>query len=203
MEGMFKMNEEKCNNLTSHPTTVNQDDREKLLGQKGQVILLTGLSGAGKSTIAYAVEKKLHDLSKLTYVLDGDSIRLGLNEDLGFSKEDRIENMRRMKEISIILSQTGVIVLLSFIAPIEKERLIFADTFRERYTEVYVTCPLEICRERDPKGLYEKVERGMIKEFTGVASVYEPPKSPHIVINTHELSLEASVEVVVEHILSL
>ena len=203
MEVMLTMREGKGNNLTSHPITINQDDREKLLGQKGQVILLTGLSGAGKSTIAYAVEKKLHELSRLTYVLDGDSVRLGLNKDLGFSIEDRIENIRRMKEISMILSQTGVIVLLSFIAPIEKERLIFADTFRERYTEVYVTCPLEICRERDPKGLYEKVERGIIKEFTGVASVYEPPKSPHIVINTQELSLEASVDIVAEYILSL
>lgn len=200
---MLTMREEKGNNLTSHPTTIHQEDREKLLGQKGQVVLLTGLSGAGKSTIAYAVEKKLHDLSKLTYVLDGDSVRLGLNKDLGFSVEDRIENMRRMKEIGIILSQTGVIVLLSFIAPIEKERAIFADTFRDRYTEVYVTCPLEICRRRDPKGLYEKVERGMIKAFTGVASVYEPPQSPHIVIDSHELSLEASVDIVVEHILSL
>jgi adenylylsulfate kinase len=194
------MSEATIKNLVGHKGFVSTTDREVLLHQKGQVILLTGLSGSGKSTIAAEVERKLHQLNKLSYILDGDTVRLGLNKDLGFSKEDRVENMRRMKELALILSDIGIIVLLSFIAPIEKERQVFATTFGGRYKEIYVTCPIEVCKSRDPKGLYIKVAHRDIKEFTGVSSIYEPPTAPDLVLNTHELSLEASVELVLEQI---
>ena len=184
------MAEQKASNLTWHETTVTKQHREELLNQKGCVVWFTGLSGSGKSTLANAVAHQLHERNHHTYVLDGDNVRHGLNKNLGFSPEDREENIRRVGEVAKLFVDAGTIVMTAFISPYRTDR----DQAREliednRFVEVFVECPLNICEERDPKGLYKKARSGEIKEFTGISAPYEEPNKPEVFINTHELSV--------------
>ena len=193
------MADRKSTNITWHEGAITREDREKLLDQKGCVLWFTGLSASGKSTLALKVENTLHGRGRLTYVLDGDNIRHGLNKNLGFSPADREENIRRIGEVSRLFADSGVIVMTAFISPYRADR----DTARalvedERFIEVFVDCPLEVCEERDPKGLYKKARAGEIPEFTGISAPYEEPDSPELTVNTAELTLEQCGERVVK-----
>ena len=195
------MADQKATNIIWHQSEDNQAAREELLKQKGVVIWFTGLSGSGKSTIANQVANVLHQLGKLTYVLDGDNIRHGLNKNLGFSPEDREENIRRIGEVAKLFADAGIIATTAFISPYRKDR----DKAREiledgRFIEVFVDCPLEVCESRDPKGLYEKARAGEIKEFTGIDAPYEVPENAEIVINTNDLDLAASTQKVIDYL---
>lgn len=195
------MSEPKSKNLTWHEGQVSRTDREKLLGQRGCTIWLTGLSGSGKSTIAVAAEKALHDRGRLTYILDGDNIRQGLNKNLGFSPDDRTENIRRIGEVSKLFTDAGAIVFTSFISPYRADR----DQVREimapgDFVEVYVAASLEVCEGRDVKGLYAKARAGKIPEFTGISAPYEEPEKPELVIDSGAQTLEQSVATLVEYL---
>ena len=182
-------------NLTKHKQSVSKEDRQKLLNQKSFVIWLTGLSGSGKSTIANELAFKLHNESKLVYVLDGDNVRMGLNKDLGFSDVDRKENIRRIAEVANLMSDVGIIVITAFISPFENERQMAKDIIgKDNFVEVYVKSSLEVCEERDPKGLYKKARAGEIPMFTGIDSPYEEPKNPNMFIKTDKMDVEDSVE---------
>lgn len=184
------MAEQKASNLTWHETTVTKQDRETLLNQKGCVVWFTGLSGSGKSTLANAVAHQLHERNHHTYVLDGDNVRHGLNKNLGFSPEDREENIRRVGEVAKLFVDAGTIVMTAFISPYREDRDQARELIEEnRFVEVFVECPLNICEERDPKGLYKKARTGEIKEFTGISAPYEEPNKPEVVVNTSELSV--------------
>lgn len=192
------MAEQKATNITWHEANVVQADREKLLNQKGCVIWFTGLSGSGKSTLALEVESKLHQRGHLTYVLDGDNVRHGLNKNLGFSPEDREENIRRIGEVAKLFNDAGVIAMTAFISPYCADR----DNARElldegRFVEVFVDCPLEVCEARDTKGLYQKARAGEIKEFTGISAPYEAPSQPELTVNTDSLTLNECTERVI------
>lgn len=192
------MAQQKATNITWHAATVSAEDREKLLNQKGCVIWFTGLSGSGKSTLANAVEHLLHQRQQHTYVLDGDNVRHGLNKNLGFSPEDREENIRRIGEVAKLFADAGTIVMTAFISPYRADRDQARALIAEgRFVEVFVDCPLEVCEERDTKGLYKKARAGEIQEFTGISAPYEEPTEPEITVNTAELSLEDSAQVVV------
>lgn len=193
------MAQQKATNITWHEATVTAEDREKLLNQKGCVIWFTGLSGSGKSTLANAVEHVLHQHQHHTYVLDGDNVRHGLNKNLGFSPEDREENIRRIGEVAKLFADAGTIVMTAFISPYladrDQARALMAE---DRFVEVFVDCPLEVCEERDTKGLYKKARTGEIKEFTGISAPYESPLNPEVTVNTDALSIEECAQVVVE-----
>ncbi len=193
------MAKQKASNLTWHETTVTKQDREELLNQKGCVVWFTGLSGSGKSTLANAVAHQLHERNHHTYVLDGDNVRHGLNKNLGFSPEDREENIRRVGEVAKLFVDAGTIVMTAFISPYRTDRDQARDLIEEnRFVEVFVECPLNICEERDPKGLYKKARSGEIKEFTGISAPYEEPNNPEVVVNTSELSvIESAHQVIV------
>jgi adenylyl-sulfate kinase len=171
-----------------------QDIRHELLGQKGCVLWFTGLSGSGKSTIAYELELKLFKNSHLCYVLDGDNVRYGLNSDLGFSIEDRQENIRRVAEVANLFADAGMITIVSFISPFKSERE-FAKKLigKENFFEIYFSTPISLCEKRDAKGLYKKVRNGEIKEFTGISSPYENPENPNLEINTLDVNITESV----------
>ena len=193
------MAQQKATNITWHAATVTVEDREKLLNQKGCVIWFTGLSGSGKSTLANAVEQVLHQQRHHTYVLDGDNVRHGLNKNLGFSPEDREENIRRIGEVAKLFADAGTIVMTAFISPYradrDQARALIAE---DRFVEVFVDCPLDVCEERDTKGLYKKARAGEIKEFTGISAPYEPPLNPEVTVNTAVHSVEACAQAVVE-----
>ena len=192
------MTEVKATNVTWHDGEVSRQDRNALLKQKGVTLWFTGLSGSGKSTVAVALEKALMERGHLCYRLDGDNIRMGINKNLGFSAEDRAENIRRIGEVAKLFVDTGVIVLSSFVSPYRADRdnvrALHADSDMD-FIEVYVNVPLDVAEERDPKGLYKKARAGEIKNFTGIDDPYEAPESPEIVLNSHELSLEEEMEV--------
>ena len=178
-------------------------DKEALLGQRGVMVWFTGLSGSGKSTVAIAVERELHRRGLLCRILDGDNIRSGINNNLGFSEADRVENIRRIAEVGKLFVDTGIITLAAFISPTNSlremaERIIGEADFKE----VYVSTPLAVCEQRDVKGLYAKARRGEIKDFTGVSAPFEVPVRPALAIDTSVLSLEESVEKVLELILN-
>ena len=192
------MTEQKATNITWHDANVVQADREKLLNQKGCVIWFTGLSGSGKSTLALEVESKLHQRGHLTYVLDGDNIRHGLNKNLGFSPEDREENIRRIGEVAKLFADAGVIGMTAFISPYRADRDNARDLLDEgQFVEIFVDCPLEVCEARDTKGLYEKARAGEIKEFTGISAPYEEPSQPELTVNTNNHTLEECTEQVI------
>lgn len=183
-------------NIFRGSSKVTVAEREKLMKQAGLVIWLTGFSGAGKSTLAFALEKKLFDHGVCSYGLDGDNLRFGINQDLGFSEVDRRENIRRIAHIAQLFQDAGLIVIVSCISPRESMReqakaIIGAD----RFMEVYVKADLHVCQQRDPKGLYKKAAAGAIKNFTGVGAGYEPPKNPKLILDTEELSVEESVQI--------
>lgn len=192
------MAQQKATNLTWHQATVTAQDREQLLNQKGCVIWFTGLSGSGKSTLANAVEQLLHQRQHHTYVLDGDNVRHGLNKNLGFSPEDREENIRRIGEVARLFADAGTLVMTAFISPYRADRAqaraLLPD---DRFVEVFVACPLDVCEKRDAKGLYKKARAGEIKEFTGISAPYEPPLEPELRLNTAELSLEECAQAVI------
>lgn len=190
----------KSTNIVWQKTNVSRVDREKLLNQKGVLVWFTGLSGSGKSTVATMLEKKLYDMGKLTYLLDGDNVRHGLNSDLGFSKEDRIENIRRIAEISKLFVDSGIITITTFISPFIKDREAVRNLVKEDFIEVYVDCPIEVCEKRDPKGIYKKARKGEIKDFTGIDSPYESPVNPEISVQTHVDSLDQCVDKIIDYL---
>ncbi len=181
-------------NLYRQVFTVTKEDRFRLNGHKGAVLWFTGLSGSGKSTIANLVDYQLYRHHCQSYILDGDNIRQGLNKDLGFSDADRVENLRRIGEVAKLFVDSGKIVLTAFISPFAKERERIRQLLGEDFIEVYVKCPLEICEKRDPKGLYKRARQGLIPQFTGIDSPYEPPSAPDLVLETDKESVEESAE---------
>jgi adenylylsulfate kinase len=181
----------KATNITWHEGHVDRKARESILGQKGCTIWLTGLPSSGKSTLAFTLEHALVQRNRLAYVLDGDNVRHGLNKNLGFSAEDREENIRRIGEVARLFADAGFITMTSFISPYRKDRDIARRIHNETglfFMEVFVDAPIEVCEQRDPKGLYKKARRGEIKCFTGVDDPYEPPENPELIIKTGELA---------------
>ncbi|MFL6974754.1 MAG: adenylyl-sulfate kinase, partial [Xanthobacteraceae bacterium] len=177
---------------------IGKQARAALKGQKPSVLWFTGLSGAGKSTIANLVEKRLHAAGRHTYLLDGDNVRHGLNGDLGFSDADRTENLRRAAEVAKLMVDAGLIVIVSFISPFARERRMARDLFEPgEFVEVFVDTPLAVAEMRDPKGLYRKARRGELKNFTGIDSAYERPLDPEITVETCASSAEAAAEMIV------
>ena len=199
--GTIKHPLRKSTNVSRQDTDINIDSRRKLLNQKSFILWFTGLSGAGKSTIANLLEKALHKNGYLTYLLDGDNLRLGINKDLGFKEEDRIENLRRVGEISKIIYDSGAIVLASFISPFKKDRKQIKRLFpRGEFIEIYVKASLDSLKDRDPKGLYKKALNGKIPNFTGISSPYEEPLNPDIEINTEEMKPEDAVKIILSYL---
>ncbi len=189
-------------NVIPHKHEVTFEDRIAKQGYAPQLIWFTGLSGSGKSTLASALEKRLFDLGYKTYILDGDNVRKGLNNDLDFSLESRIENIRRIGEVSNLFVNAGVIVLSAFISPLTRDRKLARDLVGDTYfTEIFVDCPLEVCEQRDVKGLYAKARRGEIKDFTGISSPFEAPENAEIIIKTNEVSIDDGVETILEYLL--
>ena len=187
--------ETKSFNTVWHQSAIKRGDREKLHKHKSVVLWFTGLSGSGKSTLAHAIEERLYNNGISTYVLDGDNIRHGLCSDLSFTDSDRVENIRRISELAKLLTDAGIITLTAFISPFKVDR----DEARKRmphgdFLEIYCQCPIEICEQRDVKGLYKKARAGEIPFFTGIDSPYEAPVRPDLVINTCDISLEDSVQ---------
>ena len=181
---------------------MSRSDKEALLGQRGMMVWFTGLSGSGKSTIAMGVERELHKRGILCRILDGDNIRAGINRNLGFSAEDRMENIRRIAEIGKLFVQTGIVTLACFVSPTNDVRRLARDIIGEEdFMEVYVSTPLEECERRDVKGLYARARKGEVKEFTGISAPFEVPENPTLEIDTSCLSLEESVRRVVEMIM--
>lgn len=181
---------------------MKRKDKERLLKQRSKVIWCTGLSGAGKTTLAKNIENSLHHLGYLSQVLDGDNIRAGINNNLGFSAEDRKENIRRIAEVSSLLIESGMITINSFISPTHEIRRMAMDIIgKENFIEIYVEAPLEVCEKRDPKGLYKKARKGEIHNFTGVDAPFEAPDNPDIVINTHQYSVEECLDQAMKHII--
>ena len=190
------MNHKSANTVWYMPT-INRMDRELLHRHKSAVIWFTGLSGSGKSTLAHAIEAYLYELDISTYVLDGDNVRHGLCGDLGFSDADRVENIRRVGEVAKLLIDAGVLTLTAFISPFKSDRAEVRKHFAQHdFIEVYCQCSVEVCEARDVKGLYKKARSGEIKDFTGISSPYEAPEQAELVINTQALSLDDSVQAV-------
>ncbi|EAK7842413.1 adenylyl-sulfate kinase, partial [Campylobacter jejuni] len=177
-------------NLTWHNTNITKEQRSKLKNQKPCVLWLTGLSASGKSTIANALEQKLHELGFHTYLLDGDNIRIGLNKDLGFDENSRVENIRRIAELCKLFVDSGLIILSAFISPFKSDRALARSLVKkDEFIEIFVDTPLELCEKRDPKGLYKKARNGEIKNFTGIDSSYEKPQNPEIHLQNSKAKL--------------
>ena len=190
-------------NVVWHKTQVKKADRVKLTKQKPCILWFTGLSGSGKSTIANALEEIFYNNGNFTYLLDGDNLRHGLNSDLGFDDKSRIENIRRVGEVSKLFVDSGLIVLTAFISPFQEDR----DTVRAlvedgEFIEIFVDTPLDICESRDPKGLYKKARAGEIKEFTGISSPYEAPKKADVHILNDNISVRRACEQIIEYLLN-
>jgi bifunctional enzyme CysN/CysC len=199
--GMIHFALRRSQNIHWQALDVNRRSRAAIKGQQPAVLWLTGLSGAGKSTIANLVEKRLHALGKHTYLLDGDNVRHGLNRDLGFTDADRVENIRRVAEVSKLMVDAGLIVLVSFISPFRAERRMARALFGPgEFHEVHVDTPIAIAESRDPKGLYKKARRGELKNFTGIDSPYEAPETPEIYLDTTRQTSEQSAEAIVEYL---
>jgi len=189
------MENTKSTDVVWHAHAVSRDDRSQQKSQKPCLLWFTGLSGAGKSTVANALDYALFKMGKHTFLLDGDNVRHGLNKDLGFSDIDRVENIRRIGEAAKLFSDAGLIVLSAFISPFKSDRQIVRSLFLEgEFIEVFVSTPLTVCEERDPKGLYKKARAGEIKHFTGIDSDYEAPQSPEITLDTSKYSVEECAE---------
>lgn len=193
--GLLSFALRRAENIHWQALDVNKQARSALKGQRACVLWFTGLSGAGKSTVANLVEKRLHALGRHTYTLDGDNVRHGLNKDLGFTDADRVENIRRVAEVSKLMVDAGLIVLVSFISPFRSERRLARELMDEgEFFEVFVDTPLHEAEKRDPKGLYKKARRGELKNFTGIDSPYEPPEHPEIHLRTALVSPEQAAE---------
>lgn len=197
------MAEQKATNVTWHEGNVTRDERQAALKQKGATLWFTGLSGSGKSTVACAFEQALLNSGVNAYRLDGDNVRMGLNKNLGFSAEDRAENIRRIGEVAKLFADGCTIVVTSFISPYTQDRDAVRELHKESdlpFIEVYIKCPLEVAEERDPKGLYKKARAGEIKGFTGIDDPYEEPANAEIVIDTSEASVEDAVETLIDYL---
>jgi adenylylsulfate kinase len=189
-------------NIVWHKHQISKEDRVKNTKQKPCILWFTGLSGSGKSTIANAVEEMLYNNGNFTYLLDGDNIRHGLNKNLGFDEESRIENIRRVGEVSKLFVDSGLIVLTAFISPFKKDReLVKGLVKKDEFIEIFIDTPLEICEQRDPKGLYQKARRGEIKDFTGIDSPYESPINPSLHIKNDKISIEKACEKIIEYLI--
>jgi adenylylsulfate kinase len=185
-------------NLIWHHATVTRSRRERMNGHSSALLWFTGLSGSGKSTLAHSVEERLHQLGCRTFVLDGDNVRHGLCRDLGFTDADRAENIRRIAEVAKLFVEGGVIALTAFISPFDKDRQAARATFPHGdFLEIYCDCPLEICEQRDVKGLYRRARAGEVPFFTGLTSPYEVPRDPELAVATGALSVEASADAVI------
>lgn len=188
--------------IVPHAATINKKDRQALNENKSAILWYTGLSGSGKSTLANKVEEKLFEMGLHTYVLDGDNIRMGLNKGLGFSAEDRTENIRRIGEVAKLFVDAGVLVSTAFISPYTADRNMVRSIVEEgEFIEILLDCPIETCEKRDVKGLYQKARAGIIKNFTGVSDPYEAPLKPEIVVKTGELTLEESAQQVIDYLI--
>jgi len=193
--------EPKATNITWHHSAITKEQRRTHLKQKSFVLWFTGLSGSGKSTISVALEDALFQRGNLVYRLDGDNIRHGLNKNLGFSPEDRTENIRRIGEVAKLFVDAGVIAMTAFISPYKADRDLVRKLLADKeFIEVYVECSVEECEKRDVKGLYAKARAGEIKEFTGISAPYEAPEQPEIKINTEQLSVEQAVQSIIEQL---
>jgi adenylylsulfate kinase len=191
----------KSQNITWNYPAVARKDREKLLGQKGFTLWFTGLSRSGKSTLAIEVEKRLHERGHLTYILDGDNIRHGLNRNLGFSPEDREENIRRIGEVAHLFRQAGVINIVAFISPYRSDRRKARDlSDKDEFIEIFCKCPAEACEERDQRGLYKKARAGEIQGFTGISAPYEEPENPEVIVETDKEIVGESVDKIISYL---
>ena len=194
------MAEQKATNIVWHPGAVTRDDRERLNGHRGCTVWLTGLSGSGKSTIAVELEKALLLRGVRGYILDGDNIRHGLNKNLGFSPTDRTENIRRIGEVAKLFTDAGIVAATAFISPYRADRDQVRALMPDDFVEVLVDCPLEVCEQRDVKGLYQKARAGKIPEFTGISAPYEPPLRPELTLHTDAQPVEESVAQIVNYL---
>ena len=191
----------RASNIHKHNLEVNREHREGLNGHKSKLLWLTGISGSGKSTIANELEKKLFSIGIRTYILDGDNVRHGLNNDLGFSDADRVENIRRVAEVSKLMMDAGILVIASFISPFRSDRNSVRRLFSsDDFVEVFIDTPLEVAESRDPKGLYKKARAGSIPNFTGIGSPYEKPHNPEILIKTKESTIQDSVTKIIDYL---
>lgn len=198
------MSEQKSTNVSWHDGKVSMQDRHNLIRQKGATLWMTGLSGSGKSTISVALERSLFEKGILSYRLDGDNIRLGINKNLGFSADDRKENIRRIGEVSKLFTDAGIITLASFISPYRKDRKEVRKIHEDSgltFVEIFIDCSLESAEERDPKGLYKKARNGEIKNFTGIDDPYEAPTNPEIHLISDKMSLDDEVKTVLNYLL--
>ena len=197
------MTQQKATNVTWQEGEISRQDRFTILNQRGATIWFTGLSGSGKSTIAVALEQALYRIGKLSYRLDGDNVRLGINKNLGFSEEDRKENIRRIGEVAKLFGDAGVISQSSFISPYMADRNEVRDLHEQaglEFIEVHVDCSLAVAEERDPKGLYKKARAGEIKNFTGIDDPYEAPESPEIHLHTDKMTIDEEVQIILDHL---
>lgn len=188
-------------NIIWQETTITREIRAEKMNQEPQTLWFTGLSGSGKSTLANMVEKKLVVQGKHTMLLDGDNIRMGLNSDLGFTKEDRVENIRRIAEVAKLMNDAGLIVLVAFISPFEADRERARQIIGSSFKEIYVSTPLEECERRDVKGLYKKARKGQIQNFTGISSPYEVPRNPEMKIDTTGRNVEEAAAEIIKQLL--
>ena len=196
------MIEQKATNIFWHQGAITLSDRERLNGHRGFTIWFTGLSASGKSTLAVATEEALYERGYHTYILDGDNVRHGLNKNLGFSPEDRTENIRRIGEVARLLRDCGIINLVAFISPYRIDRQAARELNNDStFIEVFIDCPVEICEQRDPKGAYKKARQGIIKEFTGISAPYEAPENPEIHLRTDEMSEEECVQLIISYLM--
>ena len=201
--GLINFALRRSQNITRQAVDIDKQARATLKNQKPAVVWLTGLSGSGKSTIANIVETKLHALGHHTYLLDGDNVRHGLNKDLGFTEQDRVENIRRIAEVAKLMLDAGLIVITAFISPFAAERRMARDLIgTDEFTEVFINTPLSIAEDRDVKGLYKKARRGELKNFTGIDSPYEEPENPECIIDTINLSAEEAADKIIKMVLN-
>ncbi len=195
------MDSPKSQNITWHHPIITKEERERLLGQKGVTLWFTGLSRSGKSTLATEIEKRLYKRGYITFILDGDNIRHGLNRDLGFSPKDREENIRRIGEVAYLFSQAGIINMTAFISPYRADRKKARDLANEgEFIEIFCKCALEACEKRDSKGVYKKARAGEILDFTGISAPYEEPQDPEITIETDRETIEESANKIISYL---
>lgn len=188
--------------IIPHQHSISAEDRERQNGHKGHVLWFTGLSGSGKSTVASAVERELHQRGIRTYILDGDNVRTGLNSDLDFSAASREENIRRIAHVSGLMKDAGLVVLSAFVSPYQKDRDFVREVADDDFSEVFISTPLEVCEQRDVKGLYAKARAGEISNFTGISAPFEAPTNPELDVPTHTMSIEEAAMMVVDYIVT-
>ena len=187
--------------IIPHQHSVSKEDREQQNGHKGHVLWFTGLSGSGKSTVASAVERELYQLGYRTFILDGDNVRTGLNSDLDFSAQSREENIRRIAHVSALMKDAGLIVLSAFVSPYAKDRDFVKSACDNDFSEIFISTPLEVCEQRDVKGLYAKARAGEISNFTGISAPFEEPANPELDVPTHKMSIEDATNMVVSYVI--